>query len=149
MNHKPDDMDARALLHRHGLRYSKPREVILSYFRERDKHVSAERIYLDLKERGHHLSLSTVYLNLGVLKRAALIREFSGPGGEALYDGNVSPHHHLICKSCGRVIDLPWPQGSSETPAQTMRQHAERISGWRVDEPHLDLSGVCPGCSPG
>lgn len=148
MSHEANEMDVRALLHRHGLRYSKPRGVILAYFRERNKHVSAERVYLDLKERGHHLSLSTVYLNLGVLKKAAMIREFSGPGGEALYDGNVTPHHHLICKRCGKVIDLPWPQGARETPAQAMRQHAERISGWQVDEPHFDLGGVCPGCSP-
>ena len=54
----------RDLLQHHGLRYSQPREVILGYFKERDKHESAESLYLTLKERGHQLSLSTVYLNL-------------------------------------------------------------------------------------
>ncbi len=136
----------RDLLHRHGLRYSKPREVILAYFREQAKHVSAETLYLDLKDRGCNLSLSTVYLNLGVLKEAELIREFPGVAGESLYDSNVAPHHHLICKRCGTVIDLPLVELSGELPARLLRRHAEHASGWQVDEPNLDLLGVCLSC---
>lgn len=136
----------RERLHRHGLRYSKPRGTILAYFQERDKHVSAEALYLELKERGHQLSLSTVYLNLAVLKEAGLIREFPGRGGESLYDSSVNPHQHLICKQCGEVMDLPLVNLAGETPAALLRRHAERFSGWQVDEPRLDLLGLCSSC---
>lgn len=135
----------RDLLQRHGLRYSQPREVILGYFKERDKHESAESLYLALKERGHNLSLSTVYLNLSTLRDAGLIREFQGTG-EAVYDSNISPHHHLICKQCGSVRDLPVVSIAGETPKQFLKQHAEKVSGWQVDEPNLDLLGICPSC---
>lgn len=136
----------RQLLHAHGLRYSKPREVILSFFGERDMHVSAEELYLELKKRGENLSLSTVYLNLGVLKGAGLVREFSGVGGEALYDSNVGPHHHLICKGCGTILDLP-EVSVADVPLQMfLKLHAEGDSGWRVDEPNLDFHGLCPRC---
>lgn len=135
----------RDLLQHHGLRYSQPREVILGYFKECDKHESAESLYLALKERGHNLSLSTVYLNLNTLRDAGLIREFQGTGG-AVYDSNISPHHHLICKECGNVMDLPIVTISGETPKKFLKQHAEQVSGWQVDEPNLDLLGVCPDC---
>ncbi len=136
----------RYLLQEKGLRYSKPRDIILGYFKECDKHENAEGLYLTLKDRGHNLSLSTVYLNLNVLKDAGLIREFKGATGESVFDSNVSPHHHLICKSCGRVIDLPNPKIAGETPKQFLKRHAETVSGWRVDEPNLDLFGDCPEC---
>lgn len=136
----------RHLLQENGLRYSKPREVILGYFKERDKHESAESLYFALKDRGHNLSLSTVYLNLSVLKEAGLIREFKGATGESVFDSNVTPHHHLICKTCGLVIDLPNLKISGQTPKQFFKRHAESVSGWTVDEPNLDLFGCCPEC---
>ncbi len=138
--------ELREVLRLYGLRYSRPRETILNYFGERDMHVSAEHLYLELKQRGENLSLSTVYLNLGVLKSAGLVREFSGIGGEALYDSNVGPHHHLICKSCGAILDLP-EVAVSEVPLKDfLKTHAEHASGWQLDEPNLDLHGLCPTC---
>jgi Fur family peroxide stress response transcriptional regulator len=138
--------ELRGLLQTHGLRYSRPRELILNYFGERDMHVSAEDLYLELKRRGENLSLSTVYLNLGVLKQAGLVREFNGIGGEALYDSNVGPHHHLICSRCGTILDLPEMTVADTTLMNLLKVHAEATSSWQVDEPALALQGVCPGC---
>lgn len=136
----------REVLQTHGLRYSRPREVILGYFGERDMHVSAEDLYFALKKRGENLSLSTVYLNLGVLKHAGLVREFSGVGGEALYDSNIGPHHHLICTRCGAILDLPETVVYGTTLTELLKLQAQTSSGWRVDEPSIDLQGVCPTC---
>ena len=138
--------DLRDLLKEHGLRYSKPREIILSFFRKGDAHVSAEGLYKALKERGENLSLSTVYLNLSVLAGAGLVREFSGVDGEALYDSRTEPHHHLLCRGCGVVLDLPIPSIEGVSPAEFLKEHAEEASGWRVEEPTLALKGVCPHC---
>jgi len=136
----------REVLQTHGLRYSRPREVILTYFGERDLHVSAEEVHLELKNRGENLSLSTVYLNLGVLKHAGLVREFSGVGGEALYDSNVGPHHHLICTRCSRVLDLPEVDVADTTLSALLKARATSATGWQVEEPSIGLQGVCPEC---
>ena len=136
----------RATLQTHGLRYSRPREVILSYFGECDVHVSAEEVHHALKNRGENLSLSTVYLNLGVLKNAGLVREFSGVGGEALYDSNVGPHHHLICTLCNKVLDLPEVEVAGTTLSVLLKNQATSVSGWQVDNPIIGLQGVCPDC---
>jgi Fur family transcriptional regulator, peroxide stress response regulator len=136
----------RETLQAHGLRYSRPREIILNFFGERDLHVSAEDLYVELKRRGENLSLSTVYLNLGVLKQAGLVREFNGVGGEALYDSNTGPHHHLICTQCGAILDLPDIVVSNATLMTLLKRQAELSSGWQVEEPNLDLQGICPSC---
>lgn len=135
----------RDVLSAHGLRYSRPREAVLAYFREEAKHVTAENIYSDLQAAGHRFSLSTVYLNLNALKQAGIIREFRGNGGEALYDSNSSLHYHLICKHCGVVTDLPKGFVTGET-AQFYKVQIETHSGWHVDEPNLNFYGLCPDC---
>jgi Fe2+ or Zn2+ uptake regulation protein len=137
----------RQLLKSHGLRYSRPREVILSFFKAKDQHLTAEALYQQLKERGEDLSLSTVYLNLNVLREAGLIREFSSTHGEAVYDSNVSPHAHLICKQCQAIRDLPLDLIAGLTPSHYLKTKAEQDSGWLIDEPELICSGLCPACS--
>lgn len=136
----------RQLLQDHGLRYSRPREVILGYFRERDQHISAEALHQSLKARGFDFSLSTIYLNLGVMTEAGLIRELSGVSGEAIYDSNLRPHHHLICKRCGAVIDLPSLEVAGRPLTEVLRAHAAKQTGWTIDEVELDVFGYCPAC---
>lgn len=138
--------DPREIMRARGLRYSRPRAAILDFLAERDRHFRAEELHDALRQRGERLSLSTVYLNLAVLREAGLVRELHGLGGEALYDSNVSPHHHLICKVCGAVADLPESSLNGVATQWHLKRHAERHSGWRVDEPSLDLKGTCPKC---
>lgn len=138
------DEDARSVLRAHGLRYSRPREVILGYLREEDRHVSAESLYLDLKQRGEDLSLSTVYLNLSALSEAGLVSEFRGAGGESLYDSNVSSHYHVVCKYTGEILDVPAPLIDGKPLGRFLKDAIEAATGWQVDEPHFSLSGTCP-----
>lgn len=144
MSKKPEQ--TRDLLHSFGLRYSKPRDIILDYFQEKDRHTSADNLFADLKQRGHNFSLSTVYLNLSVLKNAGLIRELRGLAGEAIFDSNLSPHNHLVCEHCGEVMDVPIFTIEGEMPSHLLKEHAERATGWKVKEPALELRGLCLRC---
>ena len=133
--------EVREVLRARGLRYSRPRRVILGYLSEQDRHVSAETLYLALKQRGEDLSLSTVYLNLGVLADAGLVREFSGANGEALYDSNPSEHYHVICPETGEVRDVAPPMIDGQPLGSFLRSYVERQTGWQIDEPHVTLRG--------
>lgn len=135
----------RSVLKEHGLRYSKPREVILSYLLERDRHVSAEGLYLDLKQRGEALSLSTVYLNLSTLAEAGLVREYKTPAGQSFYDSNVTPHYHVVCNETGAVMDVPAPEIDGVPLSQYLKRYVEDMTGWQVDEPRFSLTGVSTG----
>lgn len=137
----------RRLLNECGLRYSRPREAILGFFAEGDRHVSAEDLYVTLKGRGEHLSLSTVYLNLHVLRDAGVVREFQGADGQRLYDSNVDPHYHLICRETGEVLDVPAPTIDGVPLDRFLRETIERRTGWRVDEAHVHLRGLSPAAT--
>ena len=136
--------EVRDVLRTRGLRYSRPRRVILGYLSERDRHVSAESLYLDLKQRGEDLSLSTVYLNLGVLAEAGLVRAFNGANGEVLYDSNPSEHYHVISPETGEVIDVAPPLIDGRPLGAYLRAYVEEQTGWSIDEPHVSLRGRAP-----
>lgn len=136
--------EIRGLLQAHGLRYSRPRASILQYFRERARHVSAETLYRDLRERDERLSLSTVYLNLTVLCEAGLVQEIARPGGGSLYDSNVSPHYHIVCRTTGELLDLPPLQVGDVPLGRYLKETIERVTGWQVEEPKLSFVGRSP-----
>jgi Fur family peroxide stress response transcriptional regulator len=144
MNEIDRSEDIRALLRRHGLRYSRPREAIMEIFRDGSSHVSAESLHHSLRKRGEEVSLSTVYLNLNVLRDAGLVQEFRGVGGESLYDHNVMPHYHLICRETGRVIDVPPIEIDGVPLARFLKERVERETGWTIEEPRFDLRGLSP-----
>lgn len=139
----------REVLKEFGLRYSRPRETILGYLLEKDRHVSAESLYVDLKQRGEVLSLSTVYLNLSTLAEAGLVREFKGPTGQALYDSNVTPHYHVVCRETGEVRDIPAPQINGVSLGRFLKEYVEAATGWQVDEPRFSLTGLAPASASG
>lgn len=140
----PEWPDIRDVLREHGLRYSRPREAILAFFSERDRHVSAEDVHVALRERGENLSLSTVYLNLNVLRAAGVLREFQGGEGQKLYDSNVSPHYHLICRDTGEVVDVPAPTIGGMPLGRFLKLKIEEATGWEVEEPLVHLRGRSP-----
>ncbi|MFA5551267.1 MAG: Fur family transcriptional regulator [Trueperaceae bacterium] len=143
------EAEIREVLKDHGLRYSRPREIILGYLLERDRHVSAESLYVDLKGRGKELSLSTVYLNLSTLAEAGLVREYKTAAGQSFYDSNVTPHYHVVCHETGEVLDVPAPEINGVPLGRFLKAYVEELTGWQVDEPRFSLTGVSPQADHG
>jgi Fur family peroxide stress response transcriptional regulator len=121
----------------------------MEIFREGRSHLSAESLHLSLRQRGEEMSLSTVYLNLNVLRDAGLVQEFRGVAGESLYDHNITPHYHLICRETGHVVDIPAIEIDGVPLGRFLKERVERETGWTIDEPKFDLHGVAPKGRPG
>ncbi|MDT0329431.1 Fur family transcriptional regulator [Nocardiopsis lambiniae] len=87
-------------------------------------------------------SLSTVYRTLHRLARQGEIDTIHAEDGERLYRRcETSPHHHLLCRICGRVEEVPH--------AWELRPVLDRVgyqSGFSELGCSLQLSGVCPDC---
>lgn|SRR5690625_4750088 len=134
--------DVRDLLHAHGLRYSQAREAILRAFASPGAgHLSAEELHGTLTAGGEDISLSTVYLNLAVLRDAGLLQEFRGAQGQAVFDANPEPHHHVICTETGTVHDLPEIEVDGVPLASFLREEIRRRTGWEIEEAVLSLRG--------
>jgi Fe2+ or Zn2+ uptake regulation protein len=135
------DIDLRDALRGAGLRVTSQRLVLLRTLRELERHVSAEELLATAGERLPGLSLPTVYATLDLLVRLGLVRRIDGTAGAALYDAGQLAHEHLVCRGCGKVVDVP---GSADLRA--LRQAAER-AGMAVDGAEVTLSGLCAACA--
>jgi Fur family peroxide stress response transcriptional regulator len=125
-------------LKRFGLRATPQRLAILAFLEGNTSHPSAEEIFRELKPRLPSLSLATVYGTLEVLRREGEIQELTIDSERKRFDPDPKPHNHFLCRSCGRVYDLP-----VELPALTPPRN---IEGFWVETFTVDFYGLCPAC---
>ena len=87
------------------------------------------------------ISLQSVYDALGVLVAEGLIRRIQPAGSPARFEDRVGDnHHHLICRICGRLVDVDCAVGSA--PCLT----AADDMGYEIDEAEVAYWGRCPDC---
>ncbi len=135
------DDELSAALRERGQRVTSQRLVINRAIREADHHVTAEEVLDSVSERLPNVSLPTVYATLELFERLGIVRRIRAGNGAVLYDPLAEPHHHLVCRSCGRVEDLE--QKVDLAPALTA---AGRV-GFEPDGAELVVSGLCSTCS--
>jgi Fe2+ or Zn2+ uptake regulation protein len=86
------------------------------------------------------VSLGTIYRTLDILRAIGLVQIFAHSGA-ARYEAALDKHHHLVCTSCGEIINVPAPQVAALALAIA---HDNRYSG--VDAT-LVISGRCGRCA--
>jgi Fur family ferric uptake transcriptional regulator len=88
------------------------------------------------------ISLQSVYDTLGTLADKGIIRRIQPAGSAARYEDRVGDnHHHLICRTCGRMVDTDCALG--DTPCLTARDEF----GYEIDEAEVIYWGRCPECA--
>ncbi|HSK15828.1 MAG TPA: Fur family transcriptional regulator [Gaiellaceae bacterium] len=133
---------AELLLQERGVRPTRQRVTVLAeLMRERDD-VTAQELHERLRARGERLGLATVYRTLGLLAEAGAVDALSHHRGELCYRfcGLDEHHHHLVCSSCHRVVEL----GDCELDAWLERASAEH--GFVATGHRLEVSGLCRDC---
>ncbi|MFM9446727.1 Fur family transcriptional regulator [Streptomyces acidiscabies] len=124
-----------------GLRVTAARVALLDAVRAGD-HLGVEAIAAGVRERVGHVSVQAVYEALHALTAAGLIRRIEPAGSPARFEGRVGDnHHHLICRTCGTVVDVDCAVG--HTPCLT----ASDDHGFAIDEAEVVYWGLCPACS--
>ncbi|NOZ24918.1 MAG: transcriptional repressor [Nitrospirae bacterium] len=121
-----------------GFKLTPQRLAILAYLDGNTNHPAAEDIYRDVRKSFPTMSFATVYNTLEALKRRGEIIELTIDPERKHYDPNTDPHHHLICLSCKRIVDVHKDFKINIPRAQ--RQ------GFRVTGNHIEFYGVCPDC---
>lgn len=129
-------------LRERGQRVTSQRLVIHRALREAGTHVTAEEVLLRVSERLPNVSLPTVYSTLELFESLGMVRRVNAGGGAVLYDPRSDPHHHLVCRGCGRVEDLE--QELDLTPAMKAAGRA----GFTPSDAELVVSGLCAACAP-
>lgn len=114
-------------------------KFIKEYLEKSKTHPSAEEIYKEATKVLPYITRATVYNVLNRLVKAGKARELNVKKGLTVYEGNLVPHAHLYCTSCGKVIDIEieWFENFAKSLAKDFNAEA-------VD---LILHGKCDSCS--
>lgn len=131
------------------MKRSQHRQVIYQLLHgtdEGEQHLSPLQVRQALAEAGHDVALSTVYSQLDALSQAGLIGEARGLQGRRLFECNAEPHHHLLCRVCGKVRNLEsLPDALSEPYLSNLKERA-CVLCWELLPLRLTLVGTCPAC---
>ena len=95
------------------------------------------------------LAQSSAYRNLRLLEQAGVVHRIVTSDDHARYElaeDLTEHHHHLICRSCGRVDDFTVTP-DLEAELERALTTAARRHRYAVDHHRLDLIGTCATCS--
>jgi Fur family peroxide stress response transcriptional regulator len=124
-----------------GMKVTQQRVEILSALLHSGEHMSAEAVYDRVKSDFPAISLSTVYSTLETLSGLGVIGTVDGLDGPRLFDPESAPHHHLVDRETGRVIDL------DDSDHCLVDREALRQRGIEVDDVRLIVYGRLAGGS--
>lgn len=132
--------DPVALLRERGVRVTAQRLAVLRAV-EAHPHVCADDIAGEVRSEIGAISRQSVYDALAALEEAGLVRRIQPAGSPARFETRVRDnHHHLICRSCGSVVDVDCTVGLA--PCLTASDDA----GYQIDEAEVAFWGTCPDC---
>lgn len=127
-----------AYLLKNGVRPLQKRVKIMNYLVSKRNHPTVDMIYSDLIHEINGLSKTTVYNVLNLFVESGVALALNIEGNEIRYDADTSTHGHFKCKSCTGVIDFRIKPEDLPKPM---------LEGFRIDEQHLYLKGICSFCA--
>ena len=133
----------RSFLETHGLKLTTERASLLREIFATHYHFEADELLFHLKEKNIKISRATVYRTLELLVKSGMVRRVHL--GEEHYHYEYvsmdSHHDHLVCTTCGDVIEF-------HDPVLEARQ--QEICNQQKFTPtyhNLQILGICDSCS--
>jgi Fur family peroxide stress response transcriptional regulator len=131
----------RDLAWKHGLAATHQRQVVYEEVVASHGHRSPEQIYAAVRKRIPSISLATVYNNLRLFVEHGLLREVTPHASTLLVDGNLEPHHHLVCTRCKTVQDI-------EGDFIDYKRLAPQVpDGFDLSKHVVEIFGLCRRCA--
>lgn len=128
------------LLRQHGIQVTAQRLAVLRAV-SGQPHITADGVADVVRAEIGAISLQSVYDALSVLVTEGLLRRIEPAGSPALFEDRVGDnHHHLICRVCGKVVDVECAAGVAPCLSAADDQ------GYQIDEAEVAYWGRCPAC---
>ncbi|MFC5369938.1 Fur family transcriptional regulator [Arcanobacterium bovis] len=90
-------------------RMTKQRAAIMQLLRSQNNFLSAQDLHDLLRQNGQNIGLATVYRNLQALAQIRSVDVVRQEGSDVQlfrYCAEDTHHHHLVCRSCGKTVDI-------------------------------------------
>jgi len=106
-----------------------------------DDFMSAQDLHARLRTQGQMVGLATVYRTLQAMATDGDVDMVRTDDGEAVYRRcSTGHHHHLVCRSCGRTVEVEGP---------AVESWADKVSaenGFSDVQHTLEIVGTCADC---
>ncbi|AVP37478.1 transcriptional repressor [Staphylococcus felis] len=123
-----------------GVRITPQRQAILSFLIKSDTHPTADEIYQSLSPDFPNISVATIYNNLKVFKNTGIVKELSYGDASSRFDFDTQNHYHVICESCGKIVDFHYPL------LHEVEKLAQHVTDFEVSHHRMEIYGICQEC---
>ena len=125
-----------------GLRYTPERVAVLEELMLANGHLDVEELYDRLKAKGRRVSRATIYRTLKLLIEMGYVKKLNFGERGFRYEPNLDQicHDHMICSSCGKVIEFTDPR------IKELCQEIAQKHGFAMTNYCLNLLGMCQEC---
>ena len=113
-----------------GYRLTKPRLEVLCFLEKANKPYSAQEIFKKIE----NVDLVSVYRILSILVELNMVNQETF-GKEKKYCLNSSPHHHIVCRKCGKTSNV-----------QCNHSYTNKFEDFSDVRHKLILTGICKQC---
>lgn len=133
----------RKYLRDHGVKYTRARAEILDAVLDLHEHFEAEQLLCSLREHGRNVAKATVYRTLHLLVECGVLRKERFDVKQAYYERSYgeSPHDHLVCRRCGRIIEFEADEVVS------MRNRIAQRHNFHGVGHRFQITGLCWECT--
>jgi Fur family peroxide stress response transcriptional regulator len=123
-----------------GLAVTPQRLAIIEVLLASTDHPRAEQIFAEVRHRHPHISRATVHRTLETLCRIGEAHKVTLLHDSARYDGNLAPHHHVICVRCRRIRDV------EISGFERLVDHTGAVEGFAPLGWSLEIGALCKVC---
>jgi len=139
------DATAAARLRDTDQRYTESRRRIVGILADAGRPLTIAEV----QAAGEGLPQSSVYRNVAVLEQAGVVRRVLATDEFARFELDedlTEHHHHLVCVSCGSVLDFTMSPALEQTLDRAITS-VGHDTGFTVQNHRLDLVGLCARCA--
>jgi Fur family ferric uptake transcriptional regulator len=124
------------------MRPTKQRTAVIAVLDLSDGFMSAQDLHALLAKHGDRVGLATVYRTLAALASAGEVDVLLREDGESVYRRcSGEHHHHLVCRECGKTVEISGPTVEAWANAEATRH------GFTDVHHTVEITGRCSTCS--
>lgn len=123
-----------------GIAVTPQRIAVIQALLASENHPSTDEICAAVRRKHPHVSLATVHRILNEFCEVGEARKVTLLHDVARYDGNVEPHHHVVCVRCKRVHDIEMPE------VEKLLEGTPSLGQFTLLRCSLEIEALCKRC---
>lgn len=137
--------DVKEILKNSGYKFTWQRELVYNIFKDhRDLHMTTEEVYRYVSEKNSDIGIATVYRTVQLFHKLDILDQIIFDDNIIRYELRVPTsghrHHHLICLSCGKVIEV------KADYLEEIEKRIEEDEDFTITDHTLKFIGYCKDC---